>query len=108
MTSNDLQSNEPPSADFWARLPIDRIGLVVGPAVLVGWLALVPAGTLTPEAHRLSGIMLLTIIWWITEPIPIPATGLLAVALSVIIGAVPSTGTGGAFQPARIVLEPFA
>jgi sodium-dependent dicarboxylate transporter 2/3/5 len=106
--SKKRQSNELPSAGFWARLPIDRIGLVLGPAVLVGWIALVPAGGLSPEAHRLSAIMLLTIIWWIAEPIPIPATGLAAVSLAVILGAVPSTGTGGAFQPARIVLEPFA
>ncbi|HEY5314641.1 MAG TPA: DASS family sodium-coupled anion symporter [Pirellulales bacterium] len=106
--SKKSRSDRQPPDGFWARLPIDRIGLILGPAVLIGWLALVPAGSLTPEAHRLSGIMLLTIIWWITEPIPIPATGLLAVSLAVILGAVPATGTGGGFQPARIVLEPFA
>ena len=37
---------------------------------------------------------MLTIIWWLTEPIPIPATGLLGVVLAVIVGAVP-TGEDG-------------
>lgn len=104
-----MRETQLPHADsVWARLPIDRIGLFVGPAVLLGWLVLVPAGQLSPEAHRLAGIMLLTILWWMTEPIPIPATGLLAVALTVILGAVPAGEKGHAFQPARIVLEPFA
>lgn len=87
---------------------LDRLGLILGPALLIAWLLLVPPRLLTPEAHRLAGVMLLTIVWWVSEPIPIPATGLLAVALSVMLRAVPATGEGGAFQPARIVLEPFA
>jgi sodium-dependent dicarboxylate transporter 2/3/5 len=87
---------------------VELIGLVLGPAVLLGWIYGVPPGSLSPEAHRLAGIMMLTILWWITEPIPIPATGLLAVALAVFLRAVPLEGSGGSFQPARIVLAPFA
>jgi di/tricarboxylate transporter len=82
----------------WLRLPIDRIGLLLGPAVLLAWLLLVPAGPLRPEAHRLAGIMLLTVIWWVTEPILIPATGLLAVMLCVLFGV----------GSADAVLLPFA
>ena len=89
----------------WA---VELCGLILGPVVLLGWIYAVPPGSLSPEAHRLAGIMLLTILWWVTEPIPIPATGLLAVALAVFLRAVPIEGTGGAFQPARIVLAPFA
>lgn len=84
------------------------LGLALGPLLLVGWLFVVPPGTRSPEAHRLAGIMLLTVAWWITEPIPIPATGLLAIVLSVFLRAVPQTEAGGAFQPARIVLAPLA
>src|SRR5262249_55680251 len=91
----------------WLQLPIDRIGMFLGPAVLLAWILLVPAGALRPEAHRLAGIMLLTIIWWVTEPIPIPATGLLAVVLCVLLGTVPSetVGKGG---PAAVVMQAFA
>src|SRR5262245_2324979 len=85
--------------------PIDRIGLVLGPVVLTIWL-LTPRGPLTPEAHRLAGIMLLTIIWWVTEPIPIAVTGLVAVVLCVFLQAVPVES--GSLQAARTVLAPFA
>jgi solute carrier family 13 (sodium-dependent dicarboxylate transporter), member 2/3/5 len=106
-TSADELSQE--DAGPFRGLPIDRIGLVLGPAALIAWIYYGPQGSLSGEAHRLSGILLLTIIWWLTEPIPIPATGLLAVVLSVFLRAVPSEGaSGGSFQPAKIVLSPFA
>ncbi len=99
---------EPPAPERPSfHIPIDRIGLFLGPAALLAWIFLVAPGPLSPEAHRLSGVMLLTIIWWITEPIPIPATGLAAVALAVFVGAVPKPATGD-FQPARIALAPFS
>lgn len=84
-----------------SQLPIDRIGLVLGPVALVAWL-LFDNPSLTPEAHRLMAVLLLTIIWWVTEPIPVAATGLLAVALCVILEAVPGK------EPGRTILTPFA
>ncbi|HEX4128863.1 MAG TPA: DASS family sodium-coupled anion symporter [Pirellulales bacterium] len=87
-------------------LPLDRIGLVLGPATMLAWFVWGPHELLTPEALRLSGIMLLTIVWWLTEPIPIAATGLLAVGLAVFLGAVPDDGTSS-FQSARTALAPF-
>lgn len=84
---------------------INRVGLILGPLVLAAWLVLTDRGPLTPEAHRLAGVMLLTIIWWVTEPIPIPVTGLAALALCVLLGAVPAEA--GKLEPARTVLAPF-
>jgi sodium-dependent dicarboxylate transporter 2/3/5 len=72
---------------------------------LVAWLAWGDRGPLSPEAHRLAGVLILTIVWWVTEPIPIPATGLLAVALCVILGAVPPDER--AREGTRAVLAPF-
>lgn len=89
------------------KLPLDRIGLFFGPVVLIAWLLFVPQGDLSVEAHRLSGILILTILWWILEPIPIPATGLTAVVLCVALGAVPPDARGH-LDPARTVLLPFA
>src|SRR5688572_10154009 len=96
---------DPPSAP-WYRPPLDRVGLVLGPLLMIGWIAFKDPGGLNPEAHRLAGILLFTIVWWVTEPIPIPATGLLAVALCVILGAVPADERTGAGT--RAVLAPFA
>lgn len=86
---------------------MDRIGLLLGPLILVGWLVLVPQGDLPPEAHRLAGILLLTITWWLTEPIPIPITGLTAVGLCVLLQAVPGAGKPD-YRPAHVALAPFA
>src|SRR5262245_43947198 len=100
-------SFEPPEEEpAWLGLRLDRVGLVLGPLLLVGWLLFVERGSLTPDAHRLAGILLLTLTWWLTEPIPIPATGLLAVALCVILDAVPA-GSGGRLDAARTALAPF-
>src|SRR5688572_992882 len=68
-------------------------GLILGPLFLIGWMILVqmaPEGaTAAPSAlelarHKLAGVILFTIIWWLTEPIPIPMTGLLAIILCFI------------------------
>ncbi|MBI3839075.1 MAG: SLC13/DASS family transporter [Planctomycetia bacterium] len=85
---------------------LDRVGLILGPVVMLAWIAWGPSEAVTPEAHRLAGVLLLTIIWWLTEPIPIPATGLCAVVLAVLLGAVPADRSLE-FQPARIALAPF-
>ena len=89
------------------RLPIDLIGLVLGPVLMCGWLLFVDRGSLSPEAHKLAGILLLTITWWLTEPVPLAVTGLSAVALTVFLGAVP-VESDGRFEPARTALAPFA
>ena len=61
-----------------------RIGLVLGPAVLLTIL-FVPTG-LTPEAHRLAAVFALVIVFWVTEAIPLAATALLGPALCVPLG----------------------
>ena len=99
----------PESGDsIWLRLPWDRLGLVLGPVAMIAWLMFGEAGDISPEAHRLGGVLLLVIIWWLTEPIPIPATGLLGVALAVVVGAVPiPAGDSARLEPVKIALAPF-
>src|SRR5688572_17333658 len=100
-----MHESPPPHRDVtWLQMPLDRIGLVLGPLVLVCWLTLVDPGPLTVHAHVLAGILLLTILWWITEPIPIAGTALLAIVLCIVLGAVPGSGR----EPVRTVLAPFA
>lgn len=93
-----------PSQPALLRLPWDRIGLVLGPVAMLAWLLWGPREAVTPEAHRLSGVLLLTIIWWLTEPIPIPITGVLAVVLAVVMGAVPAVEGK---SPAVVALAQF-
>ncbi len=71
-------------------------GLFAGPGAALAvysWASDLPA----PE-RRLAAVLLLVVVFWITEAIPIPVTALLGPALCVVVGV------GGA----REVLEPFA
>jgi sodium-dependent dicarboxylate transporter 2/3/5 len=74
-----------------------RVGLVLGPTLflLLLWF---PIPGLTPEAQRLVPALVLAIVFWITEAIPMAATALLAPALCVPLGV---TGQSS-------VLAPFA
>ncbi len=64
-----------------------RAALVLGPLLFLVILAL-PL-SLSPEAHRLAAVMALVVVFWIGEPIPIPATALLGPALALLVGAAP-------------------
>lgn len=61
------------------------VGLLVGPALLVG-LLLFPIPGLKPEAQRLAAVMSFVLTWWICEPVPIPMTALLGPALCIVLG----------------------
>ncbi|MCX7995579.1 MAG: DASS family sodium-coupled anion symporter [candidate division WOR-3 bacterium] len=61
------------------------IGLFSGPIVFVIFL-LLPMSGLSKNAHFLSAILGWVVIWWVTEPVPIPVTALLGTTLCVIMG----------------------
>jgi solute carrier family 13 (sodium-dependent dicarboxylate transporter), member 2/3/5 len=70
-------------------LPLARkIGLILGPVLLLSTLLLDAPGGMSTEAWRALGLMLLMATWWSTEAIPIPATALLPICL------VPALGLG--------------
>lgn len=61
-----------------------RVGLVAGPlAALI--IFMIPT-SLSPEGHRLAALLTGVVIFWITEPIPIPITALLGPILAIILG----------------------
>lgn len=73
------------------------ISLFLGPVVgLV--LFFIPMPSLSTEAHRLSAILGLVLIYWIGEPVPIPITALLGPLLCVMAGV----------AKAQTVFAPFA
>lgn len=81
---------------------LGRVGLVAGPLVAAILLATPAPEGWKPEAHRLLAVLSLTIIWWVTETLPLAATGLAAIALAGALGAVPGE------DPVRVALAPFA
>jgi sodium-dependent dicarboxylate transporter 2/3/5 len=83
----------------WRR----TVGLFLGPAVfLLLWLLPLPA--LKPEAHRLASVVSLVVVWWITEPIPIPATALIGAALTVVCGVAPAQEAFAPFASPTLIL----
>jgi sodium-dependent dicarboxylate transporter 2/3/5 len=69
---------------------------VLGPAAFFVLLAL--TRSLPAAQGRLAAVVALTVVFWITEAIPIPATALLAPTLCVLLG----------IAPAREVFAPFS
>ncbi len=73
------------------------VGLFLGPAAALV-LYFMPMPGLTFEAHFLAAVLSWVVVWWVTEPVPLPVTALLGAVLSII----------GRVAPAREVLAPFS
>ncbi len=71
------------------------IGLFLGPLALIAML-LLPLG-LEPAQQSLAAVMVFTIIYWLSEAIPIPVTGVLAISLCVLLGVAPVDDIFAAF-----------
>ncbi|MEQ5802213.1 SLC13 family permease [Halomonas sp. H10-9-1] len=81
--------DHPPSPDTPAVPSIaTRVGLWLGPALLLATLLLPPPAEMSSAAWSCVGMALLMATWWSTEAIPIPATSLLPMVL------VPALGLG--------------
>jgi sodium-dependent dicarboxylate transporter 2/3/5 len=81
------------------------IGLILGPVVfLIVYFLPLP---LERDQHTLAAILAFTIVYWLSEAIPIPATALLALALSVVLN-VPDLGPNADDAPGDIIYGAFA
>ena len=72
------------------------VGLIGGPLVLI-LLLLLPMPIPAP-AHRLAGILLMMVVLWITEALPLAVTALIGPVLAILLQV----------APARVVFAPFA
>ena len=78
------------------------IGLFLGPIVFFAlYLAPLP---LEPAQQALAAIFAFVIVYWLTEPIPIPVTAVLALAMCVLFGAASADAVFGAFSSDTIFL----
>ena len=72
-------------------------GLVLGP-LLALLIYLLPMSGLSPQAHILAAVIAWVVIWWVTEPVPIPVTSLFGASLCVVSGV----------ADAKTIFAPFA
>jgi sodium-dependent dicarboxylate transporter 2/3/5 len=98
MSAGDPSARAPgPDGDDVFERRMKTAGLIGGPLVALAVFLANPGGH-PPEGRRLLAVLALTVSYWVTEAIPLPATALLASALCIVL----------AVAPARAVLAPYA
>lgn len=88
-----------PSAAPGAPVSVPRtrtFGLLLGPALFAAMLLLPAPEGLAPVGWRVAAVAVLMAVWWVTEAVPIPVTGLLPIALFPVLGI---AGAGEATAP---------
>ncbi len=101
MSNNNSDSTQPQEVLSAAEERFETIrktiGLFLGPVTAI-ILYFIPMPSLSPNAHMLTVIIGWIVVWWITEPVPIPVSAVLGAALCVVFGV----------ADAKTVFKPFA
>ena len=79
-------------------------GWIIGPALLLLTFAVPAPEGLSELGWRTAGVAALMAAWWICEPIPIPATSLLPMALFPLLGIVEMRGAAAPYAHPIIYL----
>jgi sodium-dependent dicarboxylate transporter 2/3/5 len=79
-----------------------RFGLWAGPAFALAFL-LLPVG-LAYNAHVVGAVLVLMVVFWVTEALPLAVTALLGPTLVVLLGAAPATSTFAPFADPVVFL----
>jgi len=78
-------------------------GFVLGPAVAL-LLAVLPFESLGGPAHALLAIVGWVVVWWVTEPVPLPVTALWGAVLCVLLNVTTAKAAFSAFADPVIFL----
>ncbi|WP_237216407.1 SLC13 family permease [Falsiroseomonas oryziterrae] len=80
------------------------VGLILGPVLCVVMLLLPAPEGLPPAGWKVAAIAVLMAVWWVTEAIPIPVTGLLPLALFPTLGVATMAETSAPYADPLIFL----
>jgi len=80
------------------------IGLILGPALFTLMLLTVNLDAARPEVTRMAAATVWIAVWWITEPIPIPATSLLPLVLFPLMNLVKGDKVAASYMNSSIML----
>ena len=78
--------------------------LPAGPLFGVALAVLLAAGGMDLRQAMLAGITAWCAVWWVTEPVPVPATSLLPLALLPALGILDHKSTAHAYGDTLILL----
>ena len=84
--------------------PAQRVGLWLGAALFVLVLVLPPPEGLSAEGWRAAAVAILMATWWMTEAIPIEATGLLPLGLFPLLGVLDASTASAPYANELIFL----
>jgi solute carrier family 13 (sodium-dependent dicarboxylate transporter), member 2/3/5 len=79
------------------------LGLFLGPVAFLAMLAM-PMDTLPPPAHRLASIIVLMVVLWVTEAIPLAVTALVGPLLAIVLQVAPAARALASFANPIIFL----
>ena len=79
------------------------VGLFLAPIVLLG-LLLIPIPGLTPQGHRMAAIMVMVVVLWVSEALPMAVTAVLGPCLAVVFGVAPARAALAGFADPIIFL----
>lgn len=87
-----------------SRVSTQNAALVAGPilALLAGYLML--GAGFSADAAATAAVTVLCVVWWVFEPVPIPATSLLPLALLPLLGVLTPKDVAGAYGHSLILL----
>ena len=83
---------------------VKRLALPLGPILAVVFAMALRAGGLELDDSMLSGVTLWCAIWWVTEPVPVPATSLIPLAFLPILGLLDHKATAHSYGDSLILL----
>ncbi|MDA1024913.1 MAG: SLC13 family permease, partial [Planctomycetota bacterium] len=86
------------------RSVVKRLALPLGPILAVVFAMALRAGGLELDDSMLSGVTLWCAIWWVTEPVPVPATSLIPLAFLPILGLLDHKATAHSYGDSLILL----
>ena len=84
--------------------PARRIALIAGPVLALGSAYLMFAGGFSNEAAITLGVTVICVVWWVFEPIPIPATSFLPLGLLPLLGVLTPVQVAQAYGHSLILL----
>ena len=76
---------------------VKTLALLLGPAAAIAACVAMLAGGAAPVAAVTLGVAVLCVIWWVLEPIPIPVTSLVPLALLPMFGVLTGAEVGQAY-----------